>query len=146
MSASSCVAFKLSKFRLLSLLSAWCSEINPPPVTTTLPSGACRMSYVAKKEGQVFFIFRQRKKTLRFSITLLIDCTDFYFFFRVPDFIDCTISIKNNINSSKSNAFSQHDSHIHVCMFTKCPQTLVFQTLNKKLAIYNQCSSIIKVC
>jgi hypothetical protein len=27
--------------------------------------------------------------TLRFSITLLIGCTDFDLFFRVPDFIDC---------------------------------------------------------
>jgi hypothetical protein len=54
-SASSCVAFKLSKFRLLSLLSAWSSKIPPPPVITTLPSGACQMSSVAKKECQVFF-------------------------------------------------------------------------------------------
>jgi hypothetical protein len=28
-------------------------------------------------------------------------------------------------------------AHIHVCIFTKCPQILVFQTLNKTLAIYN---------
>jgi hypothetical protein len=32
------------KFRLLSLLSAWSSQINLPPVITNLPSGACRMS------------------------------------------------------------------------------------------------------
>jgi hypothetical protein len=47
-----CVAFKLSKFRLLSLLSALSSEINPPPVTTTLHSGACLMSSVAKKKAK----------------------------------------------------------------------------------------------
>jgi hypothetical protein len=41
--------------------------------------------------------------TLRFSITLLIGCTNFDFFFRVPDFIDCvryrskTTSIRLNL-------------------------------------------------
>ena len=61
-SASSCVAFKLSKFRLLSLLSAWSSEINPPPVITTLPSGACRMSSVAKKNAKSsLFSGKERK-------------------------------------------------------------------------------------
>ena len=114
MSASSCVAFKLSKFRLLPLLSAWSTEINPPPVTTIVSSGAYRMSSVAKKKTKSsLFADKERKRgklegrgTLRFSITLLIGCTDFDIFFRVPDFIDCTISIKNNINSSKSNTFS----------------------------------------
>ena len=91
MSASSCVAFKLSKFRLLSLLSAWSSEINPPPVTTTLSSGAYRMSSVAKKTAKSsLFADKERKLgklegrgTLRFSITLLIGCTDFDLFFFV---------------------------------------------------------------
>ena len=76
MSASSCVAFKLSKFRLWSLLSAWFSEIKPPPVTTTLPSGACRMSSVAEKKATAsLFSGKERKLgklegrgTLRFSI------------------------------------------------------------------------------
>ena len=97
MSASSCVAFKLSKFRLLSLLSACSSEINPPPVTTTLPSGACRMSSVAKKKAKSsLFSGKERKLdklegrgTLRFSLTLLIGCTHFDLSFRVLDFIDC---------------------------------------------------------
>jgi hypothetical protein len=83
-------------------------------VTTTLPSGAYRMSYVTKKKAKSsLFADKERKLgklegrgALRFSITLLIGCTDFDLFFRVPDFIDCTISIKNNINSSKSNTFS----------------------------------------
>ena len=111
MSASSCVAFKLSKFRLWSLLSAWFSEIKPPPVTTTLPSGAYRMSSVAKKKAKSsLFADKERKLgklegrgTLRFSITLLIGCTDFDLFFRVPDFIDCvpyrskTTSIRLNL-------------------------------------------------
>ena len=72
------------------------------------------MSYVTKKKAKSsLFADKERKLgklegrgTLRFSITLLIGCTDFDLFFRVPDFIDCTISIKNNINSSKSNTFS----------------------------------------
>jgi hypothetical protein len=89
MSASSCVAFKLSKCRLLSLLSAWSSEINPPPVTITLPSGAYRISYVDKKKAKSsLFADKERKlgklegrRTLRFSITLLIGCTDFDLFF-----------------------------------------------------------------
>ena len=111
MSASSCVAFKLSKFRLLSLLSVWSSEINPPQVTTTLPSGACRMSYVAKKKAKSsLFAGKERKlgklegrRTLRFLITLLIGCTDFDLFCRFPDFIDCvryrskTTSIRLNL-------------------------------------------------
>ena len=88
MSASSCVAFKLSKFRLLSLLFAWSLEINPPPVTTTLPSGAYRMISVAKKKAKSsLFADKERKLgklegrgTLRFSITLLNGCTDFDFF------------------------------------------------------------------
>ena len=111
MSASSCVAFKLSKFGLLSLLSAWSSEINPPPVTTTLHSGACLMSSVAKKKAKSsLFSGKERKLgklegrgTLRFSITFLIGYTDFDIFFRVPDFIDCvryrskTTSIRLNL-------------------------------------------------
>ena len=111
MSASSCVAFKLFKFRLLSLLSAWSSELNLPPVTTTLPSGACLMSSVAKKKAKSsLFSGKERKLgklegrgTLRFSITLLIGYTDFDFLFRVPDFIDCvryrskTTSIRLNL-------------------------------------------------
>ena len=111
MSASSCVAFRLSKFRLLSLLSALSSEIKPPPVTTTLPSGACRMSSVAKKKAKSsLFSGKERKLgklegrgTLRFSINLLIGCTDFDLFVHVPDFIDCvryrskTTSIRLNL-------------------------------------------------
>ena len=72
------------------------------------------MSSVAKKNAKSSLFSGKERKLgklegrgmLRFSITLLIGCTDFDFFFRVPDFIDCTISIKNNINSSKSNTFS----------------------------------------
>jgi hypothetical protein len=68
---------------------------NPPPVITTLPSGACRMSSVAKKNAKSSLFSGKERKfgklegrgTLRFSITLLIGCTDFDFFFRVPDFI-----------------------------------------------------------
>ena len=72
------------------------------------------MSSVAKKKAKSsLFAYKERKLgklegrgTLRFSITLLIGCTNFDIFFRVPDFIDCMISIENNINSSKSNTFS----------------------------------------
>jgi hypothetical protein len=80
------------------------TEINPPLVTTTLPSGAYRMSYVAKKKSKSsLFADKERKLgklegrgTLRFSITLLIGCTDFDLFFRVPDFIDYDIDQKQH--------------------------------------------------
>jgi hypothetical protein len=71
------------------------------------------MSSVAKKNAKSsLFSGKERKLgklegrgTLRFSITLLIGCTctDFDFFFRVPDFIDCvryrskTTSIRLNL-------------------------------------------------
>jgi hypothetical protein len=59
-------------------------------VITTLPSGACRMCSVAKKNAKSsLFSGKERKLgklegrgTLRFSITLLIGCTDFDFFLR----------------------------------------------------------------
>ena len=69
-----------------------------------LPKKKAKSSLFSGKERKLGKL--EGRGTLRFSITLLIDCTDFDFFFRVPDSIDCTISIKNNINSSKSNAFS----------------------------------------
>jgi hypothetical protein len=58
-------------------------------VITALPSGACRMSSVAKKKTKTsLFSSKERKHgklegrgTLRLSITLLIGCTDFDFFF-----------------------------------------------------------------
>jgi hypothetical protein len=89
--------------------------INPPPVITNLPSGACRMSSVAKKKAKSsLFSGKERKLgklegrgTLRFSITLLIGCTDF--FFRVPDFIDCTISIKNDKSLNLDNLKATHE-------------------------------------
>jgi hypothetical protein len=60
-------------------------EINPPPVITTLPSGACRMCSVAKKNAKSsLFSGKERKLgklegrgTLWFSITLLIGCNRF---------------------------------------------------------------------
>jgi hypothetical protein len=67
------VRFRRIDVVFLSILSARSSEINPPPVTTILLSGACQMSTDAKKKAKSS-IFPGKERKLGNMILHILHC------------------------------------------------------------------------